>query len=79
MGLRWADLIKRADLCKLLDVDDRTISRMLLRGDLPAPAFGSGKSARWRVDQFPGLVAQDKEPTNEQQGEGDGQHLQATR
>jgi hypothetical protein len=62
--MRWADLIKRADLCKLLDVDDRTLSRMIIRGDVPEPAFKSGKTIRWRVDQFPGLVARDGETDN---------------
>jgi hypothetical protein len=51
-----AQLLTRAELLALLKVKDRTLSKLLARGDVPPPAWGSGKTARWRADQFPQLL-----------------------
>jgi predicted site-specific integrase-resolvase len=55
----------REELCQKLNVCSRTLSRMILRGDIPPPAFRSGKTVRWRLDQFPSLLSKsrDDEPS----------------
>jgi hypothetical protein len=55
---QFAQLVTREELRELLQVSDRTLSRMMARGDVPEPALKSGQTMRWRADQFPGLMAQ---------------------
>ena len=57
----FANTLTRRELCEKLKVTDRTLSRMINRGDIPPAAFRSGRTVRWRLDQFPDLVTTDAE------------------
>ncbi len=43
-----SDLIGRHELARRLDVDVRTVSRMVDRGELPRPCIGQGGRPRWQ-------------------------------
>lgn len=45
-----AELIDRTTLAQRLDVDVRTVSRMVKRRELPRPCIGQGGRPRWKWD-----------------------------
>ena len=42
-----ASIVDRAELAARLQVDARTVSRMVARGELPRPCIGAGGRPRW--------------------------------
>ena len=40
-------IVDRAELAARLQVDARTVSRMVARGELPGPCLGAGGRPRW--------------------------------
>jgi predicted DNA-binding transcriptional regulator AlpA len=54
LGLVFEPLLTTSDLEQLLRVERKTITRMVRRGDLPAPLKLGGN--RWRVEDIQGAI-----------------------